>query len=795
MPLVLVAVLCVLWLLIVGHRQRLGLGALSVRGALVVAFLMFEVLLLVITEVTSIGGHFTSFTVGVGWGILLLLLLISARPLFVRLFTRWARSSGQRPTIRAGLRILGIEQVLWWTAILAVFGILAAIGWLYPPNNSDSMVYHLARVEHWIQNGSVAPYATHYLAQIELSPLHEYNLAHLHLLFGSDRLDGFVQLFAALICVIGASEMARLLGGSRWVQTAAAVLCITIPSGVLEATSTENNYFAAAIGVALLLLLMAWKVGRGWIPRAVGIGFAGGLVVLAKGTLLALIGPGAVVLALLALRKEWRARGGAVALRRCLAAGIIAIACAVAVAGPFELQNVQLFGSVLGPVSQSTVSTHLGPGAAAANIIRSTAGNFLDGGGPGGFQTDFFKVVLQPLQAAFSRLGVSPTDQNYAVGTLLDAFTVHANSIYSRTEEYSANPWHVLLLLLTGIGLVVAVGRGRRELRTPLVLAVGLCCGYLFFTATVKWGMFNVRYQLPLVVAWCPLIALVLRGVGRVAGRLVLVALLVACTPQLLDNAERSLLHPTYNFSSDLAPYFHPAVLGGDSGAPAAYESVTDSIAQSSCRKVGLANLVFIEYPLWVGVHDDGWMGTIEDVDVMNESQRLEVHDYQPCAWIRQEGPNYVAPNDGTVDLQFGGLALSVEAPQAGSISTRILGFASAVRGVRVLPGGGWSLEAAGGLGVMQTASLYLYADSPQRVGLVMRLVTATARPTVSVQDAAGDQIPVTSAAGLIELSVQLGPGVTPLRISSGAGSGATNAGLEISSVTVVTSAGLASGG
>jgi len=290
MPLVLVLVLGLLWLLTVGHRERLGLRRLSVRGGLVVAFLIFEVLMLSVTEVTSIGHHFTSVTVGMAWVALLVLLLILARPLLAGL-ARTVSANRERGALRARFRALGLENALWLAAVVAVFGILGAIGWLYPPNNGDSMVYHLARVEHWVQNGSVAPYAAQYLAQIELSPLHEYNLANLHLLLGSDRLDGYVQLLAAVVSVVGVSEMARLLGGSRWVQVAAAVLCVTIPSGILEATSTENNYFAAAIGVALVLLMMAWTVGRGWIPRAIAIGCAGGLVVLAKGTLLALIGP------------------------------------------------------------------------------------------------------------------------------------------------------------------------------------------------------------------------------------------------------------------------------------------------------------------------------------------------------------------------------------------------------------------------------------------------------------------------------------------------------------------------
>ena len=52
-----------LWLLIAAHRQRLGFGNLSIRGALVLAYLAFEVLLLGITELTSVGHHFTAGTV------------------------------------------------------------------------------------------------------------------------------------------------------------------------------------------------------------------------------------------------------------------------------------------------------------------------------------------------------------------------------------------------------------------------------------------------------------------------------------------------------------------------------------------------------------------------------------------------------------------------------------------------------------------------------------------------------------------------------------------------------------
>ncbi len=170
----------------------------------------------------------------------------------------------------------------------------------------------------------------------------------------------------------------------------------------------------------------------------------------------------------------------------------------------------------------------------------------------------------------------------------------------------------------------------------------------------------------------------------------------------------------------------------------------------------------------------------------MNESHKLEITDYQPCAWIRQEGRNYVAPDDGTVDLLFGNLALSVKASQAATITTPIRGFASDVPDVRVLPGGGWSLGGDRGLGVMQTGSLYVYSGSPQRVRIVMRVAAGTAQPSVSVQDATAAPIALTSSPGIVEFNVALQTGLTSLRISSGSSSASPNGGLELTGVTVV---------
>ena len=55
-----------------------------------------------------------------------------------------------------------------------------------PPNNWDSMAYHLPRVEHWIQNKNIYPYPTNIVRQIVSPPLSEYIIANFQNLSNTD---------------------------------------------------------------------------------------------------------------------------------------------------------------------------------------------------------------------------------------------------------------------------------------------------------------------------------------------------------------------------------------------------------------------------------------------------------------------------------------------------------------------------------------------------------------------------------------------------------------------------------
>ncbi len=284
-------VLGLLWFTVTRRRDALGLTRLSRRGALVVAYLGFQALLEVGTQLTSIGHHFTRGSLAAYWSALLIILAVAAWPDIRRAVENAPARPGLRSLLKRSIDGIGTENAVWLTVVAFILGVLGYLGWSFLPSNADSLVYHLVRVVHWIQDQSVGPFAAHYTAQIELSPLAEFNLAHFHLLVGSDRLDAYVQLFACIICLVAVSEIARLLNGSRWTQVVAVVICATVPSGILAATSTENDYFAATIGIGLLVIALGWPSAGSWWFPALLLGLGIGLSYLAKGTVIFLIGP------------------------------------------------------------------------------------------------------------------------------------------------------------------------------------------------------------------------------------------------------------------------------------------------------------------------------------------------------------------------------------------------------------------------------------------------------------------------------------------------------------------------
>jgi 4-amino-4-deoxy-L-arabinose transferase-like glycosyltransferase len=770
-----VAVFGLIWFITTDNARAYAPRA-SRRSAFVLAYVGFEVVIALITEITSIGHHLTRGTVAGAWALVLVALAVAAR---TRIAAAW-RARRRPPVPR-----LAVDEWVALAVLGAFAGVLLAQAWLYRPSNADALAYHLARVEHWIQNQSVAHYAVHFLQQLEFAPLGEYNLAHLHLLLGTDRLDGVVQLFAAAVCVLAVTDIVRLLGGDRRTQLWSAVVCATIPSGLLEATSTQNDYFAAAFTTAALLVLLLWWRGARAIVAWLALATTLSLALLTKGTTMPLIAPLALVLAATIVVRAARADGVAATAKRSAiglgAGGVIA----VVLFGPFLARNLALFDSPFGPWSDGLTIDHPTPQAGAANAIRNVAANFEIGDGTDNIDARISRFVLGRLHSAFDRTGVAIDDKRYTVGVLYDPFVDGDYSRNARNEDIGANPWHVALVGVTGGVLVALVALRRRDLRLALLLASGLTLGFVVFVSATPFQKFGVRLTLPLLVAWSPLIAIVLARAHRVVGSVVLAFLVVTSLPQLLDNWTRSMIHPAFPFKSALAPYFPLGTSVADAVSATDMENLTSAVARSGCDHVAIANFITLEYPIWVGLDNEGWVGTIEETDVVNESKKFMTAGFDDCVALRRVEPTFVTPYDGRAHARWGILDAGFTPAAADRARVSADGIESQAPDVRILPGGGWGATTGDGR-VLVAADVTMFATIDHSGQFRLRIdgppasMTVWTRsidaPTVGAgvtPDADGNvllQLP----AGIVELHVHLdgvdaaNGAMTPVRVTIG---------------------------
>src|SRR5262249_12050367 len=219
---------------------------------------------------------------------------------FLPVFTVWGAANAW---VLYRLWCLRARAAAFWrfkisTGLLIVAAIGAVtlfIALTAAPNNFDSQAYHLPRVEHWIQNRSLAFYPTSITRQNEMGPVAEILLLQTRILGGSDVFYPLVQ-WGSMACWLAAVvRITRPLGGDVPQCWIAAAFLMTLPIGILESTSTQNDYVVTALlacGVTLALeatgeprpalgpiLAAAAAVGLSGMAKPIGFLFGAGFAV------------------------------------------------------------------------------------------------------------------------------------------------------------------------------------------------------------------------------------------------------------------------------------------------------------------------------------------------------------------------------------------------------------------------------------------------------------------------------------------------------------------------------------
>ncbi|MBF0516178.1 MAG: glycosyltransferase family 39 protein [Nitrospirae bacterium] len=578
-------------------------------------------LLIISTELLSLIAALSFWPVLLFWGIAAL----GACIIFVFLILRPKQAAfSKRPKLNR-------FEIVLLSYIAFVFVATATIALVSAPNNWDSMTYHLSRVMHWIENRGVAHYPTNVTFQLFINPGAEFALVHFLILGGGDRFANFVQWLSMAGSVIGVSLIAGWLGADRRGQVIAAAIAVSIPMGILQSTSTQNDYAAAFWLVCFVHYALCLKDSPSK-AAALAAGISLGIAVLVKSTAY-LYGFPVLIWCAGALIRKSRVK---TALPWVL---IMALSVLMINIGHYA-RNFSLYAHPIAPElyrDKTTIWGGLPLPLLISNAVKNVA---LHMGTP---QAAINKTLVRALKIAHELTRVDISDNRVTSHRM--AFDVQ----FSFNEDSTGNFIHFWLIVVCSAFFFIH----RRWKTTPdmAVFALSLTTGFALMCMFIKWQPWNSRYHLALFVLWTPFIAVVLNSVNnsRVINAAILIVLLSAL-PWVFLNDRRALIGKDNIFTTDrISQYF---ISRPEVRAP--YTGAADLILSKGCTNIGLSlpNDDTWEYPLWVLLNRQGAKVRIEHVNVNNASARYSAtypfNNFIPCAVISlrpQEGSGLTIGN------------------------------------------------------------------------------------------------------------------------------------------------------
>jgi hypothetical protein len=469
------------------------------RSAFILSFLYIGVFVWGLTEILGFfkALGFTGILCGwTGYGIVLLVVFVFSRK------KRKMQIEKLRPL-----------SFCWeYCALGIILCITFFVAAAYPPNNWDSMTYHLPRIEHWLQNKSLAHYYTSNIRQTLSAPFAEMLILQGRALSGDDFLMNLVQWFSFLGSIIGVSRIAAHLGLNRKGQTAAALFFATVPMAILQASSTQTDLVESFCIVCLVERFFVWRK-TGAFREAIDFGIALGLAVLAKGTAYPVAFPFVLYFAIISIR-HFRDRfpGACSAALACLMLNL-----------PHYIRNYNFFSDPIG----------IHPGTISNFSFKSFVITFLAGINSNIAVPLSYSMRLRLenlLGKLWIVLGVDKTTFPLGFPEITGI-----RYLFRFYEDDAINFFHIILIIVA----FVLVFRGAKRKEYALAV-IGSWCMFAFF---ISWQPYITRLQLPLFALSASVFSFALEKTSYVKFRNYSL-LLLACFSllPLLLNKNRPLL-------------------------------------------------------------------------------------------------------------------------------------------------------------------------------------------------------------------------------------------------------------
>ena len=258
-----------LFIFLIGVINFIFQNKKSLSLAFIYSTFFLAISTIVITEISSFFKAYNYSSSIIYWSVLAVTITyLNLKKEFLKItpYLNWYKENKKTSLFFGGFTILLLIQ-----------------GIIYPPNNWDSMTYHMARIAHWVMNESIETYPTHIYRQIYQPPLSEWIIAQECILNKADYFANAIQLFFLLATLGVLNQIMLQFNTSKKTRILAGIIAFTTPSVFMQTTSTQNDIVVAFFLLSSILFFIRY-FKEATLKNALCIGVSMGLAILTKGT-------------------------------------------------------------------------------------------------------------------------------------------------------------------------------------------------------------------------------------------------------------------------------------------------------------------------------------------------------------------------------------------------------------------------------------------------------------------------------------------------------------------------------
>jgi hypothetical protein len=398
-----------------------------------------------------------------------------------------------------------------------------------PPNNWDSMAYHLPRVEHWIQNKNIYPYPTNIVRQIVSPPLSEYIIANFQILANTDAFSNLVQFASFIFILFTGTLIFSLLNIGMKGQLFLLLALLSLPMMLFQATTTQTDLLASFFFLSFILFaLLIFQSDNNFKTNFTFLALTLCLGVLTKYHIAIFAAPIVIYSLFHLIKNKNNANTIFAILISCLTIAIILV--------PLFARNIYFFGSITGKDLFNDNATIVNSSISIQNMLSNNFKHIVDFISIPINGYNYFLFSINHSLHNIIGISENAAGNNWAG----ESFTVnnHLN------EDTAGSLIHALIIILS---LVLVF---KSKYKTKLLLLFSYCfIAFSLYGLLFRYTPFDIRLLLPvliLLIIISTYIIYIKNANKYIVNALMILFLIISIFPVYFNRAKPIIGNPFY---------------------------------------------------------------------------------------------------------------------------------------------------------------------------------------------------------------------------------------------------------